>query len=426
MNFKLSKYIIPSVIAMVVVGTNTNIDGFFIGNIMGDSGLAAINIVWPIVAFIVSVGTGIGVGGSVIFNQKRGSGKISEAETVKNTTFAFLTIIGTALSLFFPIASKRLLMLMGAAEDVLVYAVSYAVVIGIGAVFQVVGAGVLVMLRNCGKTYQAMIYSLAGLVIHLVLDILLADRFQMAGVAAATVISQIAISVMGIISLGIDKTVRPAMKDTSDIIKSSSAPFGLNFVPSLVLLYTNYFALKCGGVSAVSAYAVMSYAVYTFDYIFQGVCDGVQPIISYCIGAEDKKGECRAMKCSGLILIVFSIVFCLLTPLMIRMMPKVFAVSDEARNMMNIGFIIYAMSYPCKAAVKYVCSYYYSCGKSKISNILVYLDPLFLTPVLLYILSAVMGINGVWLAMTLSQFSLAVAGIVILLKTQNYKVTKGN
>ncbi len=426
MNFKLSKYIIPSVIAMVVVGTNTNIDGFFIGNIMGDSGLAAINIVWPIVAFIVSVGTGVGIGGSVIFNRKRGEGQLYEAETVKNTTFVFLTAIGTALSIFLPFASKQLLMFMGAADDVLVYAVSYAVVIGIGAVFQVVGAGVLVMLRNCGKTYHAMIYSIFGLGIHLVLDILLADRFQMAGVAAATVISQLVISVMGIISLGIDKAVKPELRNITSIIKSASAPFGLNFVPSLVLLYTNYFALKYGGVSAVSAYAVMSYAVYTFDYIFQGVCDGVQPIISYCIGAEDKKGECHAMKCSGLILIVSSAVFCLLTPLMIRMMPKVFAVSDEARNMMNIGFIIYALSYPCKAAVKYVCSYYYSCGKSKISNILVYLDSLFITPALLCLLSAVMGINGVWLAMTLSQFCLSVIGLTILLKNKNYKITEGN
>ena len=65
MQFKLSKYILPSVISMVLVGTYTNIDGFFIGNVTGDDGLAAINIVWPIVALITAIGTGIGVGGSV-------------------------------------------------------------------------------------------------------------------------------------------------------------------------------------------------------------------------------------------------------------------------------------------------------------------------------------------------------------------------
>ena len=72
MKFKLSKYIIPSVISMVLVGSYTNIDGLFIGNITGDNGLAAINFAWPIVALITSVGTGIGVGGSVILSTLRG------------------------------------------------------------------------------------------------------------------------------------------------------------------------------------------------------------------------------------------------------------------------------------------------------------------------------------------------------------------
>ena len=84
MHKKLSRYIIPSVISMVLVGTYTNIDGFFIGNSAGEDGLAAINIVWPIVEFITALGTGIGVGGSVILNNLRGANYNEEAERVKN------------------------------------------------------------------------------------------------------------------------------------------------------------------------------------------------------------------------------------------------------------------------------------------------------------------------------------------------------
>ena len=54
--------------------------------------------------------------------------------------------------------------------------------------------------------------------------------------------------------------------------------------------------------TAVSAYAAMSYAVYTFDYIFQGMCDGIQPIISYCRGAGDSAQERRAVTSAGWIL----------------------------------------------------------------------------------------------------------------------------
>lgn len=55
MKFNLAKYIVPSVISMVLIGTYTNIDGFFIGNATGDNGLAAINFAWPIIAFATSI-----------------------------------------------------------------------------------------------------------------------------------------------------------------------------------------------------------------------------------------------------------------------------------------------------------------------------------------------------------------------------------
>ena len=94
MRFKFSKYIIPSVISMVVVGSNANIDGLFIGNIMGDNGLAAINIVWPIVAFAAAAGTGAGTGGAVILNRLRGMREEKRAENIKNTAMVFLLLFG--------------------------------------------------------------------------------------------------------------------------------------------------------------------------------------------------------------------------------------------------------------------------------------------------------------------------------------------
>ena len=59
------KYVIPSVLAFALSGVYAIVDGFFIGNSVGDIGLAAINIAYPITALIQSIGTGIGIGGSV-------------------------------------------------------------------------------------------------------------------------------------------------------------------------------------------------------------------------------------------------------------------------------------------------------------------------------------------------------------------------
>ena len=41
--------------------------------------------------------------------------------------------------------------------------------------------------------------------------------------------------------------------------------------------------MRSGGTEMVSAYAVMSYAVYFYDYLCQGVCDGIQPVVSYYV-----------------------------------------------------------------------------------------------------------------------------------------------
>ncbi len=412
MKFKLSKYILPSIISMVVVGTNANVDGLFIGRILGDDGLAAINIVWPIVAFISSLGTGLGIGGAVIFNRIRGEGRGDTAESVKNTVLVMLGICGLVLGLLFLLLSKPILVLIGAEGPVLTHAFHYALVISAGAIFQVLGAGILVLLRNDHKTYQSMIYALVGLILHILFDFLLAERFVMYGVALSTVISQAVVAALGILTLKIHRNKGICGKYIGEIIKGTAAPFGINFVPSLVLLFTNYFALEAGGVAAVSAYAVMSYAVYTFDYIFQGVCDGIQPVISYCRGSGDMTEEKRALKNAAVVLAVVAGCCIVLTPVLIRIMPVVLAASKEAAKVVETGFWIYALSYPFKAAVKFVCSYYYVIGKGALSSMIVYLDPLLLTPLTLLVLTQMIGMNGVWLSMPVTQILLTLLCIV--------------
>ncbi len=414
MNFKLSKYIIPAIISMVVVGTNANIDGFFIGRILGDDGLAAINIAWPIVALIASLGTGIGIGGAVILNKKRGEGDYESGERIKNTTLCLLVICGVITGVLTYIFSRPLLALMGADGAVMEHALTYSLVISAGALFQIVAAGLLVLLRNDEKTYAGMIYSLLGLVLHLLLNFLLADRLVMQGVAAATVISQGVITLLGFISIRPDRSAKPMPGALPGILIGSVAPFGINFVPSMVLMFTNSAALEWGGVAAVSAYAAMSYAVYTFDYIFQGICDGIQPILSYCRGANDRDRQMRTLKCAAVILAVFSL-FCIgLTPLLIWLLPSALGVSGKAAEIIADAFIIYAVSYPFKAAVKLLCSYYYATGRQLLSSILVYLDPICCTPLSLILLTEALGTTGVWLSMPLSQILLCTVGAIVI------------
>lgn len=413
--FNLSSYIIPSIISMVLVGTYTNIDGFFIGNVLGDNGLAAINFAWPIVAFIMSLGTGIGIGGSVILNQYKGQNDESNAERVKTSILFLLVIVGILSSVLFALLSKPILMLCGANGLVLEYALNYSIIVSLGAIFQILGSGLIALLRNEKKTYLSMICCIAGLVVHVVLDIILCEKYTLQGVAISTVVSQAVIMILCFLGLKFDFKSKINGGIIKNIIISSTSPFGINFVPSMVLLFTNMFAQNVGGVPAVSAYTVMSYAVYTYDYIFQGVCDGVQPVLSYAHGAQDDAEKKRALKSSAIIIGCFSLLFICITPLMNAILPILFKVSGTAQSMMVTGFWLYALSYPFKAFVKYLSSYYYAIGETKKSNLLIYLDPLLFTPLFLILLPLIFGINGIWLTLGLSQIFVTIIGVILIL-----------
>lgn len=426
--FKLFNYILPSVISMVIVGTYTNIDGLFIGNRAGDDGLAAINIAWPIVAFITSLGSGLGVGAAIVINGLRGKNEYALAEKVKPSALWLPIAGGAAATIFCLLVYSPLLTLLGAEGIVKTYAENYSLVISLGAIFQVIGASAVVLLRNEGKTYSALIYTAIGLAVHVGLDFLTVKKFALYGVAAATVVSQAVVAALSLFSLlrrGDKSAKTPSAQECSDkeksprfallVLKNSVAPFGLNFVPSMVLTFTNFFALKTGGTTAVGAYAVMSYVLYTYDYVFQGVCDGAQPVFSYYRGANDIREERNTLYKTIITMTALSVAFVALTPAAIAFLPKIFAVSAEAERMIKTGFIIYAFAYPLKAAVKFICAYAYSTGKVALSNTITFLDPFLFTPLSLLVLAPT-GTRGIWAALPVSQIlTLIAAGVIYLI-----------
>lgn len=163
------------------------------------------------------------------------------ASNVYGTTIILTLMLGVAITLILLLCCPMLLKALGADGNVLRLAENYAFVIACGSLCQVFASSILVILRNDGKTYESMILSVLGLVLHIVLDILLAKRFKMYGVAAATVVSQLVVAFFGFCLAKIKKEVGMDYAKSFEILRAATAPFGLNFVPSFVLLFTNDF-----------------------------------------------------------------------------------------------------------------------------------------------------------------------------------------
>ena len=73
MNKDLSKdfyrYVLPSMVSMLLSGFYSMVDGIFVGNAAGSQALAAINLVYPIQACMNATAFGLGVGGAVLMSK---------------------------------------------------------------------------------------------------------------------------------------------------------------------------------------------------------------------------------------------------------------------------------------------------------------------------------------------------------------------
>ena len=60
--------VLPSVIAFAFSGVYSIVDGMFVGQGVGDAGLAAINVAWPVTALVQALGTGLGMAAAVVLS----------------------------------------------------------------------------------------------------------------------------------------------------------------------------------------------------------------------------------------------------------------------------------------------------------------------------------------------------------------------
>ncbi len=166
------KYVFPSILSFALSGVYAIVDGFFVGNSLGDVGLSAVNIAYPIVAFIQAVGTGIGMGGAIYYSINKAEKKEKEARMFTAAAnwlmIAFSVILTVAVLCWY----NPLLRILGASGTMLSLAEEYIVVVTLGTILQIFGTGLVPLIRNLGGSFYAMIAMMAGFISNIILDYL--------------------------------------------------------------------------------------------------------------------------------------------------------------------------------------------------------------------------------------------------------------
>ena len=232
-------YVVPSVLAFALSGVYAIVDGFFIGNSIGDAGLAAINFAWPVTSLLQALGTGIGMGGAVQYSLHLGSeqDRQNSPNSYFHVTILLLFVSSFASAALFIFASKPLLILFGAEGEVLNMGTAYLKVIVLGAAFQIFGTGFVPLIRNLGGSLFAMTAMICGFLTNIVLDWLFVWQLEwsLVGAAAATMTGQGVTMLLALFYLVKNKIgfslppLKILKKQAAAIVGVALTPFGLTF-----------------------------------------------------------------------------------------------------------------------------------------------------------------------------------------------------
>ena len=380
------RYVIPSVFSFALSGVYAIVDGFFVGNSMGDMGLSAVNIAYPIVAVIQALGTGIGMGGAICYSINKAEKK--EKRAGEFSAGALWVLILSSIFLTFTVffLNAPLLRLLGAEGLLLSLGKEYIAIIALGAGLQIIGTGLIPFIRNHGGSFYAMFSMIAGFVTNILLDYLFVWVFDqgVSGAAWATIIGQGVTMLIALVYLLYKKqlTLRiPFSKMgavSAAIIKIGIAPFGLAMSPNIALIIINRFSISYGGEQAIATYACIAYVICIIYLILQGVGDGSQPLISKYYGKRNLNKLKNIRNLAYGFSMFLSLTGCIVLYVTKGSLGIVFGASNQVTGEIAKIIPVFLISVPFVAVSRITTASFYATEKSGFSYILTFIEPLFM------------------------------------------------
>lgn len=421
-NYKLFfSFVIPSILAFALSGVYAIVDGFFVGNSVGDIGISTINVAYPIIALILAVGTGIGMGGAVYFSIFQAEGKPKEAgEFVAGTLWLLLaaSIVMTALVL---LLATPLLKLLGAQGELLTLGQDYIYIMALGSVLQIFGTGLIPLIRNNGGAIFAMITMCSGFLTNIILDYLFVWVFHLgvSGAAWATIIGEGVAMAGGVGYLLYKKQMhfaisREAMKRvTKSIVRIGLAPFGLALTPNFSLILINRFSASYGGEPAIAVYACVSYILTIVYLVLQGVGDGIQPLMSQFYGAKKEKDLRQANAFAYGFALLLSFLNIVLLYVFRGNIGVIFGASAAVTQEVAETLLIFLIAIPFIAVNRVTTASFYATEKSTFAYMLTYIEPVAMLVFMLILPPLFGGQIMIWWSATCARIVSAVLAVIL-------------
>ncbi len=429
--FQLS---VPAVIGMLVNALYSVVDRIFIGRGVGSLALSGVAVTFPITNIIMAVGMLVGIGAASVVSIKLGQKKNEEAERIVGNAFLLTVILSIIITILGLIFLNPLLKVLGASEETMPHAKTFATLLLAGAVLQNVGFGLNPIIRSQGDAKTAMKTMLIGAILNTILNPVFIFIFKLgvAGSALATLVSQAVCSVWVVYYLSFKSIIRLKkhhMKlnftTIGEISSIGVSPFIMQVSASFVTIVINTSLVKYGGDLAVGAYSLVSSIAMLILMPAFGVNQGAQPIIGYNFGAGNASRVKKALSYS----IIVNTCITAFGWLMVELFPvaiiKIFNGDDaELIRLASNGLRLYLLAIFTVGTQSACINYFQSIGKALVSMVLSLLRQVIILIPLVLILPHYLALNGIWIAGSVSDFlALVISAIMLILEIRKLNVS---
>ena len=406
---RILQFSIPSIIAMLLQTIITITDGFYTGNYVGEQALAAVNLGLPILYFYLGVGLCIGVGGSVISGRMIGAKQKEKSDKVFSQTIVTAAIVCVLISFLVFALFQPILGVLHADGSLSEYFTQYYKIMLFVYPLMVIGTILGMFIRVDGKPQVCMFISIAGCILNVILDYVFVAVMGLGvqGSAIGTLIVQI-VSVLIQFGYFMRKSAQIKFhsfafdwKINREILLNGSSEFIGEMSSAISMFAFNYVLMKYVGAEGVAAFTILGFVVYGYSMICIGFGQGISPLVSIC----------------RLVAGIFALTG--------KSYAGMFGCSNDVADMVSTGFTLYTVTFLVMGYDVINSMYFTSCGDAKSSALISGLRGIVLLLAFIFILPAILGMNGVWLAAPCTEGLTAIVSLC-LIRAQQKTIKRGN
>lgn len=329
----LFRLAVPAIAAQLINLLYNLVDRVYIGHMPENGALAltGVGVCMPVIMIVSAFAALVSMGGAPRASIFMGKGDHESAEKTLGNCLVLQIAVSALLTAILLLWRRPLLLLFGASENTIEYAVSYMGIYAVGTIFVQLTLGMNAFITAQGFAKTGMLSVLIGAVCNIILDPILIYGLNMGvrGAAAATIISQAVSAIWVLAFLSGKKTIIKIRRknlglDPQMILPCMAlglSPFIMQASESVIMVCFNASLLRYGGDVAVGAMTILT-SIMQFSMLpMQGIAQGAQPITSYNYGA----GNAGRVKKVFKLLLCASLGYSMVLWGLIMLFPQIFA-----------------------------------------------------------------------------------------------------